>query len=106
VALKIVYFRPAFAAVLPTVCNIVVMSFSGEMKQNKEQFLREMYAIADGRFGTLIDSYDLGEKYGFDRETLETIVEYLEAKGLIASYEGTLYASLTLSGVEYVENIE
>ena len=105
-ALKIVHFRPAFAAVLSTVCNTVVMSFSGEMKQNKEQFLREMYALADGRFGTLIDSYDVGEKYGFDRETLETIVEYLEAKGFIASYEGTLYASLTLNGVEYVENIE
>jgi len=106
VALKIVHFRPAFAAVLSTVCNTVVMSFAGEMKQNKEQFLREMYTIADGRFGTLIDSYDLGEKYGFDWGTLETIVEYLEAKGLIASYQGTLYASLTLNGVEYVENIE
>jgi hypothetical protein len=106
VALKIVHFRPAFAAVLSTVCNIVVMSFSSEMKQNKEQFLREMYTIVDGRFGTLIDSYNVGEKYGFDRETLETIVEYLEAKGLIASYQGTLYASLTLKGVEYVENIE
>ena len=104
-ALKIVHFRPAFAAVLSTVCNIVVMSFPSEMKQNKEQFLREMYALADGRFGTLVDSYDVGEKYGFARETLETIVEYLEAKGLIASYQGTLYASLTLNGVEYVENI-
>jgi DNA-binding IscR family transcriptional regulator len=82
------------------------MSFAGEMKQNKEQFLREMYTIADGRFGTLIDSYDLGEKHGFDWETLETIVAYLEAKGLISSYQGTLYASLTLNGVEYVENIE
>jgi hypothetical protein len=30
----------------------------------------------------------------------------LEAKGFIASYQGTLYASLTLKGVEYVENIE
>jgi hypothetical protein len=88
------------------VCNTVVMSFAGEMKQNKEQFLREMYTIADGRFGTLIDSYDLGEKHGFDWETLETIVAYLEAKGLISSYQGTLYASLTLNGVEYVENIE
>ena len=83
-----------------------MMGLAGEMKQNKEQFLREMYAIAEGRFGTLIDSYDVGEKYGFDRETLETIVAYLEAKGLIASYQGTLYASLTLNGVEYVENIE
>jgi hypothetical protein len=27
----------------------------------------------------------------------------LEAKGLIASYEGTLYASLTLKGVERIE---
>jgi DNA-binding IscR family transcriptional regulator len=82
------------------------MNFADEMKQNKKQFLREMYTLADGRFGTLIDSYDLGEKYGFDWETLETIVAYLEAKGFIASYQGTLYASLTLNGVEYVENIE
>jgi hypothetical protein len=82
------------------------MSFAKEMKQNKEQFLREMYAIADGRFGTLIDSYDVGDKCGFDFETLETIVAYLEAKGLIASYQGTLYASLTLNGVEYIEKIE
>jgi hypothetical protein len=93
---KIVHFRTTFAAVLSSVCNTVVMSVAGEMKQNKEQFLREMYTIAAGRFGTLIDSHDLGEKYGFDWETLETIVEY----------QGTLYASLTLKGVEYVENIE
>jgi hypothetical protein len=82
------------------------MSFADEMKQNKGQFLREVYTLAEGRFGVLIDSYDVGEKYGFDWETLETIVEYLEAKGLITSYEGTLYASLTLNGVEYVECTE
>jgi len=106
VASKIDHFRAAFASVFSTVNITKVMSFAGEMKQNKEQFLREMYTIVDGRFGTLIDSYDVGEKYGFDWETLETVVEYLEAKGLIASYQGTLYASLTLNGVEYVENIE
>jgi hypothetical protein len=80
------------------------MSFAGEMKQNKEEFLREMYTIAEGRFGTLIDLYDVAEKFRFDWETLETIIGYLEAKGLIASYEGTLYASLTLKGIEYVES--
>jgi predicted transcriptional regulator len=51
----------------------------------------------------LIDTHDLGEKYKLGWEKLETIIDYLEAKGLIASYEGTLYASLTLKGVEYVE---
>ncbi|MGZ7109792.1 MAG: hypothetical protein ACXVI7_05025 [Halobacteriota archaeon] len=82
------------------------MSFASEMKQNKERFLRAMYTIANGRFGTLVDSHDLGEKHAFDWETLEMIVEYLEAKGFITSYQGTLFASLTLKGVEYVENIE
>ncbi|MEI7826765.1 MAG: hypothetical protein WCI87_03085 [Euryarchaeota archaeon] len=101
-----VHFRATFAAVFSAVCIALVMSFAGEMKQNKGQFLREMYSIEGGRFGVLIDSYDVGEKYGFDWETLETIVEHLEAKGLIASYEGTLYASLTLNGVEYVESTE
>jgi arginyl-tRNA synthetase len=67
------------------------MTFAAEMKEKKQRFLREMYTIAQGRFGVLIDSYDIGEKHGFDWGTLETIVEYLEAKGLIASYEGTLY---------------
>jgi arginyl-tRNA synthetase len=80
------------------------MTFAAEMKEKKQLFLREMYTIAQGRFGVLIDSYDVGEKHGFDWETLETIVEYLEAKGLIASYEGTLYASLTLKGVERIES--
>ena len=103
---KIVHFRTTFAAVLSSVCNTIMVSFAREMKQNKEQFLREMYTIADGRLGTLVDSYEVGDKYGFDWETLETIVEHLEAKGLIAPYEGTLYASLTLNGVEHVENIE
>jgi Mn-dependent DtxR family transcriptional regulator len=82
------------------------MSFAAEMKEKKEEFLREMYTIAEGRFGILIDSYDVAEKFKFDWETLETIVEYLEAKGLIASYEGTLFASLTLKGVEYVESTD
>jgi predicted transcriptional regulator len=80
------------------------MNSAAEMKRNKEQFLREMYILAEGRLGILIDSYDLGEKYRLGWETLETIIEYLEAKGLIASYEGTLYASLTLKGVEYIES--
>jgi hypothetical protein len=30
----------------------------------------------------------------------------LEAKGFIASYEGTLFASLTLKGAEYVESTD
>ena len=81
------------------------MTFAAEMKEKKQRFLREMYTISQGRFGVVIDSYDVGEKHRFDWETLETIVEYLEAKGLIASYQGTLYASLTLNGVEYIENI-
>jgi predicted transcriptional regulator len=79
------------------------MNLAHEMKRNKEQFLREMYSLAEGRFGILIDSYDLGEKYNLGWEKLQTVIEYLEAKGHIASYEGTLYASLTLKGVEYVE---
>jgi len=74
------------------------------MKKKKDQFLREMYDIAQGRFGILIDSYDVGAKYGFDWETIETIVDYLEARGLIIPYEGTLYASLTLNGVELIES--
>ena len=82
------------------------MIFATEMKEKKKRFLREMYAIAQGRFGVIIDSYDIGEKHGFDWETLETIVEYLEAKGLIASYEGTLYAALTLKGVERIESAQ
>ena len=82
------------------------MTFAAEMKENKQRFLREMYTIAQGRFGVLIDSYEIGEKHGFDWETLETIVEYLEAKGLIASYEGTLYASLTIKGVEHIESAQ
>ncbi len=82
------------------------MTFAAEMKEKKQLFLREMYTIAQGRFGVLIDSYEIGEKHGFDWETLETIVEYLEAKGLIASYEGTLYASLTIKGVEHIESAQ
>jgi len=82
------------------------MSFAAEMKEKKKLFLGEMYAIARGRFGILIDSYDIGEKHGFDWETLETIVEYLEAKELIASYEGTMYAALTLKGVERIERAQ
>ncbi|HYB58639.1 MAG TPA: hypothetical protein VEB88_00140 [Candidatus Acidoferrales bacterium] len=80
------------------------MNLARETKQNKEQFLREMYTLAEGRFGILIDSYDLGDKYNLGLEKLEAVTEYLEAKGLIATYEGTLYASLTLKGVEYVES--
>ena len=82
------------------------MTFAAEMKEKKERFLLEMYTIAHGRFGVVIDSYDIREKYGFDWETLETIVQHLEAKGLIASYEGTLYASLTLKGVERIEGAQ
>ena len=80
------------------------MSSPVELRQHKEAFLREMYAIAEGRFGILIDSYDVADKFGLDWDALDTIIEFLEAKGFIASYEGTLYASLTLEGVEYVEN--
>jgi len=82
------------------------MSFAGGMKQNKGELLREMYTIAEGRCGVLIDSYDVGEKHRFDRDTLETIVESWSRKGLSRRMRGTLYASLKLNGVEYVESIE
>ena len=80
------------------------MTVAADMKKHKERFINDMYAIAQGRFGLLIDTYAVAEQYGFDWETLETIIEYWEAKGLIATYEGTLYASLTLDGVEYMES--
>ena len=80
------------------------MNLAGEMKRNKEQFLREMYILAEGRSGILIDSYDLVAKYNLGWEKLETVIAYLEAKGHITTYEGTLYASLTLKGVDYVES--
>lgn len=80
------------------------MTVAADMKKRKERFIRDMYAIAHGRFGTLIDTYAIAEQYGFDWETLETIVEYWEAKGRVATYQGTLYASLTLEGVEYMES--
>lgn len=80
------------------------MTVAADMKKHKERFIHDMYAIAQGRLGTLIDTYAIAEQYGFDWETLETIVEYWEAKGHIATYQGTLYASLTLEGVEYMES--
>ncbi len=75
-----------------------------EIKQLKYRFINDMYAIAHGRFGVLIDTYDLVEHYGCDPTTLAMLVEYWEAKGFIATYEGTFYASLTLKGVETLEN--
>ncbi len=75
-----------------------------EIKLLKQRFISEMYAIAQGRFGVLIDTYGIAEHYGLDPDTLTTIIEYWEAKGFIATYEGTLYASLTLNGVESLES--
>ncbi len=63
-----------------------------------------MYAIVQGRFGVLIDTYGIAEHYGCDLATLAMLVEYWEAKGFIATYEGTFYASLTLKGVESLED--
>ncbi len=74
------------------------------MKLLKQRFISEMYAIAQGRFGVLIDTYGIAEHYGLDPDTLTAVIEYWEAKGFIATYEGTLYASLTLNGVESLES--
>ena len=98
------HFRPAFAAAVYYPIQLEVMNSAAEMKRKKEQFLHEMYTLAKGRLGILIDTHDLGEKYKLGWEKLETIIDYLEVKGFIASYEGTLYASITLKGVEYVES--
>lgn len=80
------------------------MSSPAEIKQLKERFINEMYAIVQGRFGVLVDTYGIAEHYGLDPNTLAMVIEYWEARGFIATYEGTFYASLTLKGVESLES--
>jgi len=57
------------------------MNLARETKQNKEQFLREMYTLAEGRFGILIDSYDLGDKYNLGLENLKRSWSTWKRKG-------------------------
>ncbi len=80
------------------------MSSPAEIKRLKQLFINDMYAIVRGRFGVLIDTYGIAQHYGLDPNTLAMIIEYWEAKGFIATYEGTFYASLTLKGVESLES--
>ncbi len=80
------------------------MSSPAEIKRLKQRFINKMYAIVHGRFGVLVDTYGIAEHYGLDPDMLATLIEYWEAKGFVATYEGTLYASLTLKGVESLES--
>ncbi|MGZ4919952.1 MAG: hypothetical protein ACXV6L_07070 [Halobacteriota archaeon] len=83
---------------------LYTMSSPAEVKQLKQRFINEMYAIVEGRFGVLIDTYGIAEHYGLDPTTLAMVIEYWEARGFIATYEGTFYASLTFKGVDSLEN--
>ncbi len=80
------------------------MTSPAAIKQLKQRFIDDMYAIAQGRLGVLVDTYGIAEHYGLDSNVLTMVVEYWETKGVIATYEGTLYASLTLKGVESLES--
>ncbi len=80
------------------------MTNPAEIKQLKRRFIKDMYSIARGRFGVLVDTYDIAEHSGLNHDMLTMVVEYWEEKGVIATYEGTLYASLTLKGVESIES--
>ncbi len=80
------------------------MPSPAETKQLKRRFIDDMYAIAHGRFGVLVDTYGIAQHRGLDPDMLTIVVEYWEEKGFIATYEGTLYASLTLKGVESLES--
>ncbi len=80
-----------------------MMTSPAEIKQLKQQFINDMYTVVQGRFGVLIDTYGIAEHYGLEPNTLAMVIEYWETKGFIATYEGTLYASLTLQGVESLE---
>ncbi len=80
------------------------MSSPAEIKQLKQRFINDMYAIVRGRFGVLIDTYGIAAHYGLDPNMLAMVIEYWETKGFIATYGGTFYASLTLKGVESLES--
>ncbi len=81
------------------------MASPAEIRQLKQRFINDMYAIVRGRFGVLIDTYGIAAHYGLDPSTFAMVIEYWETKGFIATYEGTFYASLTLKGVESLESV-
>jgi len=80
------------------------MDSPAKIKRIKQRFVNTIYATAQGRFGVLIDTYGIAEHHGLDEDMLAMVIEYWEAKGFIATYEGTFYASLTLKGVESLED--
>ncbi|MGZ4914200.1 MAG: hypothetical protein ACXV3T_04685 [Halobacteriota archaeon] len=82
------------------------MDSPAKIKRIKQRFIDTMYATVQGRFGVLIDTYGIAEHLELDEDMLAMVIEYWEAKGFIATYEGTFYASLTLEGVESLENGE
>lgn len=75
-----------------------------ETKKKRFQFLRRLYEETEGSKFNRVDSYQVGEKHGFDRDLTDKITQYLNDENLI-KFVGlnTSLIEITHEGVREVE---
>jgi hypothetical protein len=48
-----------------------------EKRKQRLQFLHELYRITDGNENAFADMWMVGERYGFDKDTVIKVTQYL-----------------------------
>lgn len=74
-----------------------------EMKKQRFQFLNRVYELSGGSQFHFVNMYEIGQEFGFDRESTINIAQYLSEEGLIENEDTGGNLTISHRGVCEVE---
>jgi hypothetical protein len=74
-----------------------------EMKKQRFQFLNRVYELSGGSQFHFVNMYEIGQEFGFDRESTIDIAQYLSEEGLIENEDTGGNLTISHHGVCEVE---
>jgi len=79
------------------------MDAFSQTKAKRFRFLHRLYESVEGRLSQVREMYQIGQEAGLTREETETVMEYLQAEGLLKHRLTGGMLGITLAGVREVE---
>jgi len=78
-----------------------------EKQKQRFLFLNKLYSLVNGKQNSPVNMYEIGKSVGFDSDTIDNIVGYLEGEGLVNNmgFGGTIsgLVAITHKGVREVD---
>lgn len=75
-----------------------------QIKEDRINFLNQVYELSNGQIGVIIDGEVLGNKLGFDRDKSLSIYHYLNSERLTEPMGAGMRLSITHEGIRFVES--